>query len=40
MDLLSDHLVRARATGAVFARTVAEPPWGLHLGGSTQGEEA
>ncbi|MBX7551084.1 AraC family transcriptional regulator [Streptomyces sp. tea 10] len=36
MDLLSDHLVRARATGAVFARTVAEPPWGLHLGGSTQ----
>ncbi|MFB7502056.1 cupin domain-containing protein [Streptomyces broussonetiae] len=36
MDLLSDHLVRARATGAVFARTVAEPPWGLRLGGSTQ----
>jgi AraC-like DNA-binding protein len=36
MDLLSDHLVRARATGAVFARTVAEPPWGLRLGGSIQ----
>ena len=34
MDLLSDHLARARATGAVFARTVAEPPWGLRLGGS------
>ncbi len=36
MDLLYDQLVRARATGAVFARTVAEPPWGLRLGGSIQ----
>jgi AraC-like DNA-binding protein len=36
MDLLYEHLVRARATGAVFARTVAEPPWGLRLGGSIQ----
>ncbi|MFH7340790.1 cupin domain-containing protein [Streptomyces sp. KHY 26] len=36
MDLLSDHLVRARAVGAVFARTVAEPPWGLRLGGAIQ----
>jgi hypothetical protein len=36
MDLLYDHLVRARATSAVFARTVAEPPWGLRLGGSIQ----
>ncbi|MDT5182079.1 MAG: hypothetical protein QOI29_237 [Mycobacterium sp.] len=36
MDLLYDHLVRAHATGAVFARTVAEPPWGLRLGGSIQ----
>jgi AraC-like DNA-binding protein len=36
MDLLYDHLVRARATGAVFARTVAEPPWGLRLAGSIQ----
>jgi AraC-like DNA-binding protein len=36
MDLLADHLVRARATGAVFARTVAEPPWGLRMGGSMQ----
>ena len=36
MDLLHDHLVRARAAGAVFARTVAEPPWGLRLGGSIQ----
>lgn len=34
MDLLYDHLIRARATGAVFARTVVTPPWGLRLGGS------
>ena len=36
MDLLYDHLMRARATGAVFARTVITPPWGLKLGGSIQ----
>lgn len=36
MDLLYDHLMRARATGAVFARTVVMPPWGLRLGGSIQ----
>lgn len=36
MDLLVDHLTRARASGAVFARTVARPPWGLRLGGSIQ----
>lgn len=36
MDLLNDHLLRARASGAVFARTVASPPWGLRLGGSIQ----
>ena len=36
MDLLHDHLARARASGAVFARTVAEPPWGLRLAGSIQ----
>ena len=34
MDLLNDHLTRARACGAVFARTVAEPPWGLRLAGT------
>jgi len=34
VDLLYDHLTRARACGAVFARTVAEPPWGLRLAGS------
>jgi len=36
VDLLHDHLARARAGGAVFARTVAEPPWGLRLAGSIQ----
>ena len=36
MDLLQDHLSRARASGGVFARTVAAPPWGLWLSGSIQ----
>jgi len=36
MDLLHDHLIRARATGAVFARTVVTAPWGLRLAGSIQ----
>jgi AraC-like DNA-binding protein len=36
MDLLHDHLVRARASGAVFARSVACPPWGVTLPGSIQ----
>jgi len=36
MDLLQDHLARARASGGVFARTVAAPPWGLSLSGSIQ----
>jgi len=36
VDLLYDHLMRARATGAVFARTVVSPPWGLRLDGSIQ----
>jgi AraC-like DNA-binding protein len=36
MDLLHDHLVRARASGAVFARSVARPPWGVTLPGSIQ----
>jgi AraC-like DNA-binding protein len=34
--VLHDHLARARASGAVFARTVAQPPWGLRLAGSIQ----
>ncbi len=36
MDLLHDHLLRARASGGVFARSVAVPPWGLTLPGSIQ----
>jgi AraC-like DNA-binding protein len=36
VDLLQDHLARARASGGVFARTVATPPWGLRLPGSIQ----
>jgi AraC-like DNA-binding protein len=36
MDLLQDHLARARASGGVFARTVTAPPWGLRLPGSIQ----
>lgn len=31
MDLLHDHLVRARASGAVFERSVVRAPWGLEL---------
>src|SRR3984893_6311604 len=34
MDVLQAHLVRARASGGVFARSVAQPPWGLHLPGT------
>ena len=36
MDLLENHLARARASGGVFARTVTAPPWGLRLSGSIQ----
>jgi AraC-like DNA-binding protein len=36
VDLLDERLIRARTRGAVFARTVARPPWGLRLGGSIQ----
>jgi AraC-like DNA-binding protein len=36
VDLLDDRLMRARAAGAVFARTVVTPPWGLRLGGSIE----
>jgi AraC-like DNA-binding protein len=36
MDLLHEHLTRARASGALFARSVALPPWGLKLSGSIQ----
>jgi AraC-like DNA-binding protein len=36
MDLLQEHLIRARASGGVFARSAAIPPWGLRLGGTIQ----
>ncbi|MFZ0713105.1 cupin domain-containing protein [Mycobacterium sp.] len=36
MDLLQEHLVRARASGGVFARSAAVPPWGLRLPGAIQ----
>src|ERR1700694_2727223 len=36
MDLLQAHLTRARASGGVFARTLATPPWGLRLSGTIQ----
>ena len=36
MDILQDHLARARASGGVFARSVARPPWGLRLPGTIQ----
>jgi AraC-like DNA-binding protein len=36
MDIFQEHLVRARATGGVFARSVAVPPWGLRLPGTIQ----
>jgi AraC-like DNA-binding protein len=36
MDLLQDRLTRARASGGVFARTAATPPWGLRLAGTIQ----
>jgi AraC-like DNA-binding protein len=36
VDILQDHLARARASGGVFARSVAEPPWGLCLPGTIQ----
>jgi AraC-like DNA-binding protein len=36
MDVLQEHLVRARASGGVFARSVAIAPWGLRLPGTIQ----
>jgi AraC-like DNA-binding protein len=36
VDLLQEHLTRARASGGVFARTVARPPWGICLPGTIQ----
>jgi hypothetical protein len=31
VDVLQEHLARARASGGVFARSVARSPWGLRL---------
>ncbi|ACT06564.1 transcriptional regulator, AraC family [Dickeya chrysanthemi Ech1591] len=36
MDILQEHLVRARASGGVFARSIAIAPWGLRLPGTIQ----
>jgi AraC-like DNA-binding protein len=36
VDVLQEHLIRARASGGVFARSVAVPPWGLRLPGTIQ----
>jgi AraC-like DNA-binding protein len=36
MDVLQEHLIRARASGGVFARSVARPPWGVCLPGTIQ----
>lgn len=36
VDVLQEHRARARATGGVFVRSVAQPPWGLCLPGSIQ----
>src|SRR5580658_2856223 len=36
VDVLQEHLARARASGGVFARSVAHPPWGLRLPGTIQ----
>jgi AraC-like DNA-binding protein len=36
VDVFQDHLLRARATGGAFARSVARPPWGLRLAGTIQ----
>jgi AraC-like DNA-binding protein len=35
-DVLQEHLVRARASGGVFARSIAIAPWGLRLPGTIQ----
>jgi AraC-like DNA-binding protein len=36
VDVMQDHLAFARASGGVFARSAARPPWGLRLPGSIQ----
>ncbi|WP_197339925.1 AraC family transcriptional regulator [Ralstonia solanacearum] len=36
MDALQERLLRARASGGLFARSVAVAPWGLRLSGAIQ----
>src|SRR6476620_3184440 len=36
MDILQEHLVRAQASGGVFARSAALPPWGIRFPGNIQ----
>jgi AraC-like DNA-binding protein len=36
VDVLQEQLTRARSSGGVFARSVAQPPWGLRLPGTIQ----
>lgn len=34
VDILQEHLIRARASGGVFAHVTTDPPWGLRVAGS------
>src|SRR5579859_2159240 len=36
MDILQEHLGRARSSGGVFAKAAVFPPWGIALPGSIQ----
>jgi len=36
VDVLQEHLIRARASGGVFARSAAVPPWGIRFPGTIQ----
>jgi AraC-like DNA-binding protein len=36
VDILQEHLIRARASGGVFARSAAVPPWGIRFPGIIQ----
>jgi AraC-like DNA-binding protein len=36
VDILQEHLIRARASGGVFARSAAVPPWGICFPGTIQ----
>jgi AraC-like DNA-binding protein len=36
VDILQEHLIRARVSGGVFARSAAVPPWGIRFPGTIQ----